>query len=425
MTGAEPTPLWASYRPAQRWGFLAILFLASTSSIIDRHLLSVLIEPIKAEFNASDTVMGLLGGFAFAIFYATLGLPIARYADRGDRRLIISVALGVWSVMTVLCGMARTLPELVLARIGVGAGEAGAMPPAQSLIADYFPPDQRARALGVFISSSTVGYLLALSVGASLAASHGWRAAFIALGAPGLLLCVLTLFGLREPRRQIPEEQRQEQEPLRATLGALAVKRTFVLLCVATILYFLVAYGAVIWFPAYLVRVLQLDLVTVGVVFGVLGATAALIGSVAGGFVTDLATRRGGVYAARVPAMIMIATVPFYELALMTSQPVVFYAATFVGAVGLSASIPAFFTLLHRICGTPRRSTAVAILLFFANLLGLGLGPVITGALSDLFSEAYGPVGLRYALMIAFVALIASGVALWAAASSVERDTEI
>ncbi|MCH8616620.1 MFS transporter [Sphingomonas sp. SM33] len=425
MSGeADRAPAWTLYRPSQRWGFLGILFLASASSSIDRHVMSVLIEPIKAEFHASDTVMGLLGGFAFAALYATLGLPVARFADRGDRKLVISAALAVWSIMTLLCGMARTLPELVLARVGVGAGEAGAMPPAQSLIADYFPPDQRARALGVFISSSTAGYLLAFTLGAWLAATHGWRSAFVALGAPGLLLCVLTLFGLREPRLRTQKDQRPQQESLRTTLAALAGKRTFVLLCVATILYFLVAYGAVIWFPSYLVRVLHLDLVSVGAIFGALGAVASLVGSVFGGLITDFATRRGGAYAARVPSLIMIGVVPFYELALFSNEPVLFYAASFVGAVGLSAAVPAFFTLLHRICGSPRRSMAVAILFFFANLVGLGLGPVLTGVLSDHFSAAYGPVGLRYSLMIAFAALVLSGMALWAAATSVERDTE-
>jgi predicted MFS family arabinose efflux permease len=418
----EP-PTWSLYRPAQRWGFLAILFLASATSFMDRYVMSVLLEPIKAEFEASDTMMGLLGGFAFAAFYATLGLPIARLADRGDRKLVISASVAIWSMMTLLCGMANNFSQLLLARIGVGAGEAGAMPPAQSLIADYFPPAQRARALGVLIASSTVGYLVAFSAGAWLAAAHGWRAAFIALGAPGLVLCALTFFGLREPRHQLARAE-TKQEPLRSTLAALAAKRSFVLLCIAATLYWLVAYGAVIWFPAYLVRVLHLNLVTVGAVFGVLGAIAALVGSVAGGFVTDLLTKKDAAFAAKVPAAILVGAVPVYELAMISNEPVMFYAATFVGALGLSAAVPAFFTLLHRICGSARRATAVAILFFFGNLIGLGFGPVLTGALSDYFSEAYGAVGLRYAIMIALLALAPSGLVLWAAASSVADDTE-
>jgi sugar phosphate permease len=232
------------------------------------------------------------------------------------------------------------------------------------------------------------------------------------------------LLGLREPRNRTPKAKRQQQEPLRETLARLARKRSFVLLCVAATLYWLVAYGAVIWFPAYLVRVLHLDLVSVGAVFGLLGAVAALLGSVLGGFVTDLATRRGGAYAARVPGAILIGTVPFYELAMLSESPAWFYAATFIGALGLSAAVPALFTLVHRICGSPRRSMAVAIVFFFGNLIGLGFGPLITGMLSDHFSTAYGAVGLRYALMIALAVLALSGAALWAAAGSVDRDTE-
>lgn len=424
MNTAAEAPTWSLYRPAQRWGFLAILFLASASSFMDRYVMSVLIEPIKAEFKASDTMMGLLGGFAFAAFYATLGLPIARLADRGDRKLVISVSMAIWSVTTLLCGMARSFPELVIARVGVGAGEAGAMPPAQSLIADYFPPAQRARALGALIASSTVGYLVAFSVGAWLAASHGWRAAFIALGVPGVILCVLTFLGLREPRHRFAKGKQAKQEPLRSTIAALAGKRSFVLLCVAATLYWLVAYGAVIWFPAYLVRVLHLNLVTVGAVFGGLGAIAALVGSVVGGFMTDFATKKNAAYAARVPAAILVGVIPVYELAMVSDEPAVFYAAAFVGALGLSAAVPAFFTLLHRICGSARRATAVAILFFFGNLVGLGFGPVITGALSDHFSAAYGAVGLRYAIMTALLALAPSGLALWSAARSVSEDTE-
>jgi predicted MFS family arabinose efflux permease len=332
--------------------------------------MSVLIEPIKAEFKASDTMMGLLGGFAFAAFYATLGLPIARLADRGDRKLVISVSMAIWSVTTLLCGMARDFPQLMIARICVGAGEAGAMPPAQSLIADYFPPAQRARALGVLIASSTVGYLVAFSVGAWLAATYGWRAAFIALGAPGVILCVLTFFGLREPRHRLSKGKQTKQESIRSTLAALAGKRCFVLLCVAATLYWLVAYGAVIWFPAYLVRVLHLNLVTVGAVFGGLGAISALVGSVVGGLMTDFASKRNAAYTARVPAAILLGVVPVYELAMISDEPVVFYAAAFVGALGLSAAVPALFTLLHRICGSSRRATAVAIIFFFGNHVG-------------------------------------------------------
>ena len=251
-TGEPPIPPgpWDHYPPARRWGLLAILFLVSTSNYIDRQVMSVLIEPIKAEFQVSDTAMGLLTGFAFAATYALLGIPVARWADRGDRRQVITLSLAVWSVATMACGFAGSFATLALARVGVGVGEAGALPPAQSLIADYFPPAQRTRALAIFMASATLGYLIALSGGAKLAAFHGWRTTLIVLGAPGLLLCALTAFGLAEPRRGRASREVAHSEPLKATLRALLAKRSYVGIVLAMTFYYLVAYGALTWIPA-------------------------------------------------------------------------------------------------------------------------------------------------------------------------------
>jgi len=191
---------WDLYSSRQRWVYLAVLFLVSTSNYADRNVISVLLEPIKAEFKVSDTMLGLLTGISFAVFYATLGIPVARWADRGNRKFIMTLALTIWSFMTMLCGAAQTFWQLAFARVGVGAGEAGAIPPAQSLIADYFDPTRRARALAIFMASATAGYLLGFVLGAHIAAVYGWRHAFVLLGAPGLLLAVIVHFVLREPR---------------------------------------------------------------------------------------------------------------------------------------------------------------------------------------------------------------------------------
>jgi MFS family permease len=414
---------WALYRPAQRWLFLAILFLVSTSNYIDRQVVSILIEPIKREYALSDSAMGLLSGFAFAAVYALLGIPVARLADRGNRKVVITATLAVWSCMTVLCGLVRSFPQLLLARVGVGTGEAGATPPAQSLIADYFPPDQRARALGIFMSSATVGYLVAFTIGARLAADHGWRAAFIALGAPGLLLCLLTWFGLSEPRSTLGRRN-EEQESLGLALRTLAAKRTYVLLCLSAVLYWLVAYGALIWFPTYLLRVMNLDLAAVGTVYGSVAAAGALMGSVLGGLIMDAATRRGPKASVCVPAVILIGAAPVYEVALLSNSLAIFLIGSLIGGFAIGTAGPALFSILHRVCGSPRRAIAVAILLSFANLIGLGLGPVITGALSDALSASYGPVGLRYALMISILILVPAGAILWAASGSIEQDIE-
>jgi MFS family permease len=424
-TTAADRPSWELYSHRQRVWFLFILFLVSCSNYVDRQLVSVLLEPIKIEFGASDTQMGLLSGFAFAAFYAVIGLPVAWLADRGNRRTVITVSLAAWSVMTMLCGAAKTFPQLFLARMGVGVGEAGAIPPAQSLIADYFPPEQRARALAAFMASATAGYLGAFLGGAHLAATYGWRTAFIALGAPGLLLCLLTLFGLREPRT-LPGRAANPaaSERLITTLLVLARKRSFVLICVVQVLYFMVAYGAVTWFPAYLVRVLKMPLIEVGAAFGLIGAVASLIGTVAGGMLTDRLANRDVRWLVWLPGGLLIACWPFYTLAIASNTFPVFLTASFVAGVGIAAAVPAMFTVLHRVCGSKRRAIAVAIVFFFANLLGLGFGPVVTGRLSDMFTASMGPVGLRYALMIAISILVPTGLTLIAIGKSLERDCE-
>lgn len=420
-----PTPAWQAYSPAQRWVFLAILFLVSMSNYVDRQVMSVLIEPIKAEFQVSDAMMGLLTGFAFAAVFAVLGIPIARLADRGDRRLIITVSITIWSVMTMVCGFARSFALLALSRTGVGIGEAGALPPAQSLIADYFPPAQRTRALSIFLLSATAGYVIAFAGGAHLAAAYGWRTALIALGAPGLLLALVTLFGLSEPRRRPGYDRTTAaQEPLGVALKALVRKPSYLLVNLAATLYFFVAYGAVTWFPAYLGRVLHLKLTDIGAWYGILGAAGALVGTLGGGFITDALAKRDVRWLARAPGMILIACAPIYLLAITNDNPVVFFVLAFVGGVGLAASVPALFSVLHAICGSARRAMSVSILLFSANLLGLGFGPLVTGALSDLFTARLGPVGLRWALAAALTILVPTGLALWASERTLVRDME-
>jgi MFS family permease len=425
---AEPGvsgPTWEIYSGRQRWAFLAILFLICTSNYVDRLILSILVEPIKAEFQASDFEMGLLGGFSFAIFYAILGIPVARIADRGDRKRVVTISLLIWSVMTAICGLAQNFWQLALARVGVGVGEAGAIPPSQSLIVDYFPPGQRTRALAIFMSAATAGYLLAFIGGAQVAAAYGWRAAFIVMGVPGLLLALIAWFGLSEPRR-LPGRMpgAGEHEPLGATFRALAAKRSFVLLTAAMVIYFLMAYGALYFVPAYLVRVLDQDLAAVGAIYGSLNAVGAVVGTVGGGILTDRLAKANRRWLVRVPAIGLVLACPLYEFAFLTDSATLFYAASFLGGLALAASVPAMFTILHLVCGSKRRAMAVALVFFFANLIGLGLGPVITGLLSDWFTQSYGAVGLRYALLIALLMLIPAGMVLWRAARYVEDEAE-
>src|SRR5882757_8384243 len=279
--GVETAQALSPLHP-RRWLMLAILFLVGTSSATDRVVISVLLQPIKAEFGISDTWLGLLTVMSFPLLYSVLGLPIARWADRGDRRLLITIALTVWSGMTVLCAAAANFWQLLIARIGVGAGEAGATPPAQALIVDYFPPAFRARAVAIFAASGTVGYLLGLVVGSQLVSHYGWRATLVALGLPGLILALLAYRLLEEPRKaRAAKAAATTTESLVASLRTLAAKTSFVRLFTGHVIYNFAIYGSLLFIPMYLTRVLGVPVGEVGLYYGLTTAVAVLIGSIA------------------------------------------------------------------------------------------------------------------------------------------------
>jgi predicted MFS family arabinose efflux permease len=425
VDGTTAHRTWDLYTERQRWVYLILLFLVSTSNYIDKNVISVLLEPIKAEFGVSDTLLGLLTGISFALFYATLGIPIARWADWGNRKTIITLSLTVWSVMTTLCGLAQSFWQLALARIGVGAGEAGAIPPTHSLIADYFEPTRRSRAIAILMVSSTVGYLIGFIAGAELAAAYGWRSAFLVMGLPGVALAVVGHFVLKEPRELGPFRQpRESQETIWETIRALATKRSFVYLLIAMVLYFMIAYGAVVFFPSYLARVLDIPLARIGRDYGAVAAIGAIAGNIGGGFLTDRAARRQLAWVAWLPAIGLVLSWPVFEAMFLISSFPVFLALLTVGAFALNAAIPAMFAALHAVCGSPRRAMAVALVFFVANLLGLGLGPIITGALSDLFTARYGEVGIRHALMLVLTLLVPAGWFMYLSGRHLSTDLE-
>lgn len=414
---------WARYTVRRRWLFLFVLFLVSTSSYVDRVVISVLLEPIKAEFGVSDAALGLLSGVSFALFYATAGIPIARIADRGNRKTLIALSLAAWSLMTALCGMAGKFWLLMMARIGVGAGEAGCIPAAQSLIADYFPPKQRGRAIAILTVSGTVGYILALSLGGQIVAAHGWRFTFVAFGLPGLLLAVLVYFVLQEPRTMLLDRAPAREEFL-GTIRALLAKRSFLLLTAGSTAYFFVAYGALIFVPSYLVRVVHVPIQTAGLVYGVASAVGVAIGSLGGGYLSDTLSRRDPRWLARVPGLaLLLGTVPAAGMFLVDDLRW-FAVVSTVNAICFNVAVPTMFVAFHAICGNVRRATTLAIVSFLGNLVGFGLGPVITGALSDYFTFMYGPAGLRYALFAVMLLAAPAGLLILRAGAFVHRDSE-
>jgi predicted MFS family arabinose efflux permease len=418
-------PVHSQYSARRRWLFLAVLSLVGMWNYADRIIMAVLLEPIKNEFQVSDAQMGLLTGVAFAISYATFGIPVARVSDRGDRRLIVSLAVTIWTFFTMCCGLAGSFVQLALARIGVGIGEAGSMPPSQSLIADYFPPQQRTKALAIFMASAMIGNVIAFSAGAQIASAYGWRIAFIGVGAPGFLIALLAWLVLKEPRRATAKPVTPAiQESFLTNLRVLATKRTYVLVNFSMIMFYFVSYGATSWFPAYLDRVMQIGLAQIGAVYGPASSLATFVGTVLGGVVADRLAARDRRWLGWFPAATLVISFPLFMLALRSASSNLFIVLASFGMVFLTAALPAMLSLLHSVCGSARRAMAVAMLYFFANLLGLSFGPLITGMLSDHFTQTSGPVGLRFGLMAAILFLLPASLALATAGSIMERDAE-
>ncbi len=423
---AEPLAPWSMYTDRQRWGYLLVLFLVSTSQYFDRNVISVLLEPIKQEFKVSDTALGFLGGFCFALFYTVAGLPVARWADRGNRRTVITLALTIWSAMTLCCGFARTFWQLAIARIGVGAGESGAIPPAQSLIVDYYPSSRRATAIAIFTSAAFAGNLLGLGLGGYVAAVYGWRNAFLLGGVPGLLLAILARLTLAEPRLQHPGlvNASGKQETTKETMSALVRKRSFLYALGGCLVYFLFAYGVLTFIPSFLIRSLHLSLAEVSVAYALVAASGSLIGTLGGGWLSDRLGRRDVRWLAWLAAIACGLTAPLFLAAFSAERLSAFLAAAFFANLLLTAGVPSIFSAIHAVCGARRRATAIALIYFSASLVGGGMGPMATGALSDALRAVYGENSLRYSLMMMTALLAGCCLLFYRFGQEMPGDTE-
>ena len=416
---------WTLYGARHRLVLLAILFLVTTSNYFDFYILSMVLEPIKAEFHVSDTMLGFLSGLSFAVVYAFAGLPIARWADRGNRRTIIVVALTAWSVMTALCGLAQSFWQLVAARFGLGIAEPGALPPAQSLVADYFPPDRRAAASAILTCGSAAGYLLGIALGGYIAATQGWRAAFLIAGGLGLVLTLIVRVGLAEPRCQLGFPKTSSQtESMGESLSKLRVKRTFVYALVAISVYTLFAYGINMFIPSLMIRTLQATLLQVSATWGFAISAASLIGALAGGQLADRLAKLNVRWYTWLPGLGCALSAPFYWMAFASRTLPRFIFMDFMAEMVCTTGMSLLFVSLHAVCGNRRRTTAIALAQLAYTLVGGGLGPLIAGALSDRFSAAYGAQGLQYSLDTMVVFLIPAAAFFYLAGRSIADDLE-
>ena len=399
------------FSSAARQYALGTLLVVYTFNFIDRQILSILLEAIKLDLQLSDTQLGMLTGFAFALFYATLGIPIARWADRSNRVKIISLALAIWSGMTALSGLAQNYWQLLAARIGVGVGEAGCSPPAHSLIADYFPSDRRATALGVYSLGIPLGILFGFVAGGWINEFFGWRTAFFVVGVPGLVLAVIVRMTVREPERGMAEGivADQNQPSIGDTLGLLWSKRSFKHLAFGGSLTAFVGYGMVTWIPSFLQRSHGMETGEIGTYLGLILGIPGGIGIVLGGYLADrLGANKKAWYLWIVSVALVIAVQPTI-LVFISNDPywALFY---FVIPAMLGNFYQATtFSQTQGLVSLKMRAVAAAILLFILNIIGLGLGPQVVGVVSDLLSDRFAEDSLRYSL------LICSFANLWAA----------
>ncbi len=389
---------------------LGLLLVVYVFNFLDRQILTILLEPIKLEFALSDAQLGLLGGLAFAFFYTLLGVPIAMWADRGTRTHIIALALFVWSVMTAVTGLATSFATVLLARIGVGIGEAGGSPPSHSLLSDYFPAERRGMALGVYAAGIPIGSAIGALAGGWIGATFGWRAAFMVVGLPGVLLAVVVLLTLREPRRGQSDGVAPvgDAEKLGDVLGFMLRLRSFRHLAFAAALHAFYGYGAANFLPSFLARVHEIPLGLRGTLFAIILISGG-IGNVAGGRLADRFGARDARWYLWVPGISTLLGVPAAVAFYLWPTPYVAVALgclpTILGAMYLGPT----FALTQTLVRPRMRALASAVLLFIINMIGLGGGPTFVGWLSDRLTPSYGLEAVRYALLYTVV-----GGALWA-----------
>lgn len=380
---------------------LALLFLVSLFNYMDRYMLAVLLPAIKTDLRLSDTQVGFVSGLAFTLFYATMGIPIARLADRYSRKNIIAIALAVWSAMTAVCGLAQNFVQLALARIMVGVGEAGCSPPSHSLIADLFPVKQRAKALSVYALGAPVGILIGFLLGGWLTQLYGWRVALFTVGLPGILLAWVVYRRLDEPQRGAADGLANVPAlpPFWFSLKTLMASPTFRHVSFATGLYTVLWLGVVQWLPSFFTRSFGLEIGVASTWLAIILSVSQLIGMLSGGYLADRFGANDLRWYVWVPAIAILISTPMFALTFLTQNPTVAFLSLFLPfMIGVMQGPPSF-AVAQGLADLRMRAMAAALLLLVANLVGGGIGPQAVGMMSDFLAPRFNADSLRYALL--------------------------
>ena len=432
------TPYSAGYTRYAMFLLLGIYVV----NFLDRQVINILAEPIKNDLGLADWQLGLMSGLAFAVFYTFLGIPIARMAERKNRPYIIGSAVAVWSGFTALCATAGNFWQLIIYRIGVGVGEAGCTPPAHSLIADYAPKEKRASALAFYSMGTPIGGLIGLVMGGIVADAYGWRAAFLVAGAPGLIFAALAFFTLKEPRRLLSAHAEKVRAASTATFSQtvayLAKRPTFWFIAFAAAIKAFIGYGHAPFTASFFLRNHPAEIAALaddfglksvgflGLALGLISGTAGAIGSWVGGWIADKFGRKDLRAYMVAPAIASLVTIPVYIIAVsIDSAAIALFVLAINAFLGTLWYGPVYGTG-QSVVPPHMRATAAAILLFIINLVGLGLGPLAVGILSDYLNKGLGlgpGEGVRWALMISSCFGMVAFACFWMARKTIREDT--
>ncbi|MCP4842301.1 MAG: MFS transporter [Halieaceae bacterium] len=408
---------------------LVLLTVVYAFNFIDRQLLAILQESIKTDLGLSDGQLGLLAGFAFAIFYVTAGIPIARWADRSNRRNIVAGAVFLWSFMTAISGFTQNYVQLLLARIGVGVGEAGGSPPSHSIISDIFPPEKRASAMGFYSTGVNIGILFGFLLGGWLNEFFGWRVAFIVVGIPGIFVALLVRATLAEPMRGLSENKHtapEEPSPsLGQTLSILWSRRSFRHMSFAAALNAFCGYSTASWTASFMIRSHSMSTGELGTWLAMISGVGGAVGVIAGGILADKLALRDKRWYVWVPAAAGVISVPFMAAVYIADTAYIALLLSIIPGLLHNVYLGSTIATTHGLVGLRMRALSSAILFLILNIIGLGLGPLLVGMLSDLLQASEGSHSLRQAMLYLLPPIMAwSTIHFLLAARSLRADLE-
>lgn len=408
-----------SKRAASPRVLLSLLLVAYIFNFLDRQILGILAEPIKADLHLTDTEFGAVGGLAFALLYSVLGLPLAYLADRTSRSGVIAASVAVWSAFTALCGTATGYFQLFLYRLGVGIGEAGGVAPSYALIADYFPAERRARALAIYSLGIPIGLAGGSLIGAYLAHWVGWRSAFLVMGVAGLILAPILRYYVRDLPKAKPSAT---AAPIAEVFPLLARKPSFWLLAFASSSSSLIGYALALWTPAVIMRSFGLDLVSTGQFLSSLLLIGGTAGVFAGGWLADKLGTSNKAWYARLPAIAWVFSTLCWAAGLMAPNLWVAWPLLLLGNAVNILWLGPVITAVQHLAPARMRSTASGSFLLINNLIGLGVGPLLIGRVSDSLKSTYGTDALRVAAVGGTIFYLIAAILMFFAAKRLQND---